>query len=84
MFSATLMSQHGERGRIVIKVEGSETAAIYPDGMGGSYGHSSGLAIVECEAGGRVWMECAADDTRIFAYPAYHYNTFSGMLVHAF
>ena len=84
MFSATIMSQNGERGLIVIKVEGAGTAAIFPDGRPSSHGHSSGLAIVECDAGGRVWMECAQDDTRIFVNPNYHYNTFSGMLVHAF
>ena len=84
MFSATIMSQHGERGLIIIKVEGADTAAIYPDGTGGSHGHTTGLAIVECEAGGRVWMECGFDDTRIHVYPGRHYNTFSGMLVHAF
>ena len=84
MFSATLMSQNGENGLIVIKVDGTDTAAIYPDGSGGSHGHTTALAIVECEAGDRVWMECAAADTRIHVNPNYHYNTFSGMLVHAF
>ena len=84
MFSATLMSQNGESGRIVIKVEGADTAAIFPDGTGGSYAQPTALSIVECEAGGRVWMECAEDNTMIHVYSNYHYNTFSGMLVHAF
>ena len=84
MFSSTLMSQRDERGLVVIKVEGTDTASIYPDGTGGSYGQSSGLAIVECDAGGRVWLECAEDNTRIYVDPSYHYTTFSGMLVHAF
>ena len=84
MFSASLMSENGERGRIVIKVEGSDTAAIWTDGREGSYGFATGLVIVECAAGGRVWMECAEHNTRIHASPNYHYTTFSGMLVHAF
>ena len=83
MFS-TLVSVHGENGRIVIKVEGADTAAILPDGTGGSHGHTTGLAIVECEAGNKVWIQCAEDGTRIYASSAYHYNTFSGMLVDAF
>ena len=84
MFSATLMSLYGEYGRIVIKVEGTDSAAILPDGRGGSSGHTTGLAIVECDAGGRVWMECAENGMTIPVNPDYHYNTFSGMLVHAF
>ena len=84
MFSATIMSQNGEFGQVVIKVEGTDTAVILPDGRGGSYGHTTGLAIVECDAGGRVWMECAEDNSRIFVHPTLCYNTFSGMLVHVF
>ena len=84
MFSATIISQRGENGHVVIKVEGADTAAIYPDGREGTYDQPTALAIVECEAGGRVWMECAEDNTRIHVSPNYNFNTFSGMLVHAF
>ena len=84
MFSATLMSQRQMDGRIIIKVEGADTVAIFPDGTGGSYAHTTGLAVVECDAGGRVWMECSADGTMVHADPNYHFNSFSGMLVHAF
>ena len=84
MFSTTLISQYDEVGRIVIKVEGADTVSIYPDGRGGSHGHTTGLVIVECDAGGRVWIECTADLSRFHVNIDFHLNTFSGMLVHAF
>ena len=84
MFFTTIMSQLGENGRIIITVEGAATAAIYPDGSGGSWDQSAGLAIMECDAGGRVWIECGLENTRIHVNPNVNYNTFSGMLVHAF
>ena len=84
MFSATLMSQYGANGQVIIKVDGVETTAIFLDGTRGSYGHTTNLAIVECDAGGRMWMKCATDNTKIYMNPSYNQNTFSGMLDHAF
>ena len=84
LFYATLMSEKNGYGRIVMKVNGEHRAAIYPDGRSMTYGHSSNLIMVECHPGQKVWMECAMDGTMVNVNPLWHYNTFSGMLLHQF
>ena len=83
MFTAVVTSARDEYGRFEIILDGTKKATVWSDGRVNGYGQASNTVILECNAGNKVWVECAYSTSRVNDTPDHLYNIFSGMLVHA-
>ena len=81
MFSATMMSQKDRYGVFNIKIGTDQKAAAWSDGRGNAFGNGNNIAIVECDGGQRVWVECGYNTSQFYGDETNYYNTFTGMLV---
>ena len=88
MFTVSVRSGNGGTARLTIILGGTQVVSAHSDGRNegpeGSYtfyGHGSNIAVVECDQGQKVWVDCR-QDARVFDN-ALWFTTFSGVLLHA-